>query len=122
MSKQVELKNALMETEFVRVEHETPDQFVYGAPHNFQFKNAGSGEFLGEIRFQKGPIKETGVNGVSNEVLLGIVVARLQAFQSGDFACRENALALTSIEEAMLWMKKRTLDRQLKGVEGTSKK
>jgi len=117
-----ELKNALMEQDHVKVFHEQESDMVYSAPHTFQFKNAGSGEFLGELKFQKGPIKETGINGISNEVLLAIVLARLEGFQKGHFACKENEIAVTKIEEALLWMKKRTLDRQLKGVEGTNKK
>ena len=117
-----ELKNALMEKSHVRVFHEKPEQMSFGAPHNFVFKNAGSGEHLGELRFQKGPIKETGINGVSNEVLLAVVVARLEAFNKGEHVCRENSLAITAVEEALLWLKKRTLDRELKGVEGTNKK
>ena len=121
MVNQVELKNSLMNGT-VKVFHEKPEDFVYGAPHVFQFKNAGSGEFLGELKFQKGGVKETGINGIDNECLLVIALARLQAFQEGEFKCRENALAVTAIEEALLWLKKRTLDRSLKGVEGTSNK
>ena len=36
----------------------------------------------------------------------------------GDFACRENALALTKVEEALHWLNHRTADRQRRGVEG----
>jgi len=70
------------------------------------------------IRFQNGPIAEVGVNGVSNESLLAIVEDRLLGFQSGQFACRENAIALTKIQEAMMWLAKRTRDRMARGVEG----
>ncbi len=72
------------------------------------------------IEFQNGPIKETGFpNGLSNEVMLAVVIDRLRGFQSGQFACRENALALTKLEEAMMWLLKRTRDRMARGVEGT---
>lgn len=70
------------------------------------------------IEFQNGPVKENGVNGVSNESLLAIVIDRLQGFQSGEFSCRDNAVALTHLETAMLWLHKRTLDRLARGVEG----
>lgn len=73
------------------------------------------------IKFQKGPIKEAGVNGLTNEVLLAIVIDRLRGFQSGKFSCRENALALTKIEEAMHWLHSRTRARVERGVEGTTK-
>ena len=71
------------------------------------------------LSFQNGPINENGVNGITQEVLLAIVADRLRAFQAGKFACRENALALTKIEEAMQWLHARTRGRMVRGVEGT---
>jgi hypothetical protein len=56
------------------------------------------------------------------EDLLQICRHRLQCFQDGNFACREHALALTKIEEALHWLKHRTADRQRRGVEGKSEK
>ncbi|MEJ1472145.1 MAG: hypothetical protein RPU59_13925 [Candidatus Sedimenticola sp. (ex Thyasira tokunagai)] len=78
-----------------------------------------SGEF-GHVKFQHGPIGEHGVNGCHQEDLLAIVIHRLRSFQSGDFPCRENAVALTKIEEALHWLNHRTASRQDRGVEGTS--
>ena len=72
------------------------------------------------IRFQNGPIQEKGVNGISNEALLAVVEDRLIGFQSGQFACRENAVALTKLQECAMWLSKRTRDRVARGVEGTS--
>lgn len=74
------------------------------------------------ISFQNGPINEVGVNGISNEALITIVIDRMRGFQSGQFACRENALALTKLEESLMWLQKRTTDRLKRGVEGTSNK
>jgi len=74
------------------------------------------------IRFQNGPIQEAGMNGISNEALLAVVEDRLLGFQSGEFSCRENALALTKLQEAMMWLLKRTRDRVARGVEGTNRK
>lgn len=74
-----------------------------------------------EINFQNGPIAEHGINGITQEVLLAIVIDRLQCFQKGPFACRENALALTKIEEAKHWLFSRTLERMQRGVEGLTK-
>lgn len=73
------------------------------------------------VKFQEGPIGEMGVNGISNEALLAIVEDRLLGFQSSQFSCRENALALTHLQEAMMWLQKRTRDRMERGVEGTNK-
>ena len=74
-----------------------------------------------DIRFQNGPIAEAGVNGISGEALLAIVIDRLQCFQTGEFKCRENAIALTHLEDAMHWLQHRTRQRLARGVEGTSK-
>lgn len=76
------------------------------------------------FEFQNGPLQETGgvPNGLSNESLLAIVEDRLLGFQSGQFACRENAIALTKIQEAMMWLQKRTRNRLARGIEGTNKK
>lgn len=74
---------------------------------------------FGTILFQNGPIDEVGVNGVTHEALLAVVADRLRSFQAGPFACRENALALTKIEEAMHWLHARTRSRMARGVEGT---
>ena len=74
-----------------------------------------------ELHFQEGPIMEAGVNGISAEALLAVVIDRLRGFQSGPYGCRENAVALTKIEEATMWLQKRTRDRMARGVEGTNK-
>lgn len=71
------------------------------------------------LNFQNGPIAEVGVNGITHEALLAVLVDRLQAFQKGPFACRENAIALTKIEEAQHWLHHRTKARVDRGVEGT---
>ncbi len=77
-------------------------------------------EHVTEIFFQQGPIGEQGINGLSNEALLAIVIDRLRGFQSGKWPCRENAIALTKVEEAMHWLHARTRARMARGVEGTS--
>lgn len=72
------------------------------------------------VSFQHGPVKEHGVNGISQEALLAVVLDRFRSFQRGPFSCRENAVVITKLEEAMMWMHKRTLDRVRRGVEGTN--
>lgn len=76
-----------------------------------------------EIAFQNGPRKdENSIHGVLDTDLLEIVRDRLKGFQSGEFACRENALALTHIEEALMWMNRRVEDRIERNVLGTTNK
>ena len=74
---------------------------------------------VGQVQFQKGPIKECGVNGVMNEDLIAMVIDRIQSFQESEYKCRENAVAITKLEEALMWLRKRTQDREDRGVEGT---
>ncbi len=74
------------------------------------------------IDFQNGPIAQVGVNGLTQEALLAIVIDRLRGFQSGPFSTRENIVALTKCEEALMWLQRRTRDRIRRGVEGTHQK
>ncbi len=77
----------------------------------------------GIIQFQNGARKlPDSIHGVLDTDLLEIVRHRLQCFQQGDFATRENAIALTHIEEALLWMNKRVEDRIARNVLGTDNK
>ena len=94
-----------------------------GACHNYEIIPANSVKRTAPyclISFQNGAIKESEPNGIFIEDLLAICIDRLQSFQGGNFRCRENAIALTKIEEAMQWLNSRTIKRQKKGIEGTS--
>lgn len=90
-----------------------------GISHTYRVKTHG-GDECAVVKFQSGPIKEHGVNGCHHEDLLAIVLDRLQQFQAGDFACRENALAITKLEEALHWLNHRTQERKNRGVEKTN--
>ena len=70
------------------------------------------------IRFQDGPIKEAGVNGITQEALLAIVIDRLRSFQAGPYPSSFNARALYCCEEALGSLKARTQDRLPRDVEG----
>ena len=94
---------------------------VGGASHEYVILT-GISEKVGNVTFQKGPVKQAGTNGCFIEDLIAICIDRLTGFQSGDFACRENAKALTKLEEALHWLDHRTKDRQSRGVEGTFEK
>jgi len=85
---------------------------------NHQYEIGGFGDSV-TLNFQNGAINEVGVNGITHEALLVILIDRLRGFQSGPYACRENALALTKLEEATHWLHRRTLARIARNVEGT---
>lgn len=119
----------------------TPDNLGAGGASHEYIIGFGAPMFrVGTIKFQSGPINLTGLNGITNEALLAIVIDRLRGFQGlipnqpvakaaeggpeftrGKFACRENAVALTHLEEALMWLQKRTRDRMARGVEGVEK-
>jgi hypothetical protein len=78
--------------------------------------------FTHGFSFQNGPIGEVGVNGLTHEVLIAILIDRLEGFQSGQYACHENRRALDALYEAQLWLHNRTQARIERGVEGTHEK
>jgi hypothetical protein len=92
-----------------------------GASHEYVILKEIS-DTVANVKFQKGPVQESGVNGCFIEDLIAICIDRLEGFQSGDFPCRENALALTKLQEALHWLNHRTNDRQNRGVEGKFEK
>ena len=98
-----------------------------GAYHDYDIYPADMSEMEAEpllcVQFQKGPRKDSeNRRGVLDVDLLEIVRDRLRAFQAGEFSCRENACALTHIEEALMWLNRRTEDRAERSVLGTVEK
>ena len=83
--------------------------------HHYQI-GWGAGSVM--VDFQKGPVQENGVNGVTNESLLAILIHRTKELNN-QYPCRENAIAITKMEEALMWFDKRTADRIERNVEGT---
>lgn len=73
------------------------------------------------ILFQRGPIADYGVNGLTHEVLLAIVADRLEMFQGGPYANDYNAEALDFVRKAQERLQARTKERMARGVEGTMK-
>lgn len=79
-------------------------------------------QFKALVLFQNGPIKEFGVNGVTQEALLAIVIDRLRSFQNGPFMCDDNEEALGACTRALMCLQRRTKARIARGVEGTHQK
>lgn len=79
-----------------------------------------------QITWQSGPLGRGAdreeANGAFVEDVIAAALQRIQHYQEaadGRFRCRENAIAITKLEEALLWLDKRTRDREARGVEGT---
>ena len=90
---------------------------VQSKPRDPDVAYAPVGEY-GHAFFQKGPVGENGHNGCHQEDLIAIVIDRLRSFQDGPYPCRENALALNKLEEALHWLNHRTKNRLRRDVEG----
>ena len=121
------LENDLITQNYTEIFHEHPEDIKFNAPHHFkvfmvnnEIQGQNPPKLLAEINFQEGPIKENGINGIANEDLIAMVICRLEGFQKSEFKSRDNACAITKLEEALLWLRKRTLNRVNRKVEGTS--
>lgn len=124
------VEHDLLTSKYTEVWYEEESEMQFNAPHHFTvygrmedvLDEAGEPvrRPLGKVRFQCGPIKENGVNGVANEDLIAMVITRLEHFNQSEFRCRENSMAITKLEEALLWLRKRTIGREKRGVEGTN--
>lgn len=69
---------------------------------------------------QNGPIKEVGVNGCDIATIIEAAKIVLASFNF-KYPCRENSIAITKLEEALMWLDKRKKDRIERGVEGENK-
>lgn len=98
----------------------TEDHFTDESGNPSGGNTLGTGLF---IRWQHGPLSVDGErlepNGAFVEGVIQAALGRLEFYQASKFRCRENALAITKLEEALLWLGKRTDDREARGVEGT---
>ena len=90
--------------------------------------NPAGGETSGigiSISWQDGPLgrgpDRTTPNGAFVEGVIQAAIGRIEFYQSTKFACRENALVLTKLQEALHWCQHRTADREARAVEGEHK-
>ena len=81
-----------------------------------------------DITWQNGPLGRgegrTEPNGAFVEGVILAALQRIEWYQTAcdrKFACRENALAITKLEEALHWLNARTNRREAAGTEGTHK-
>ena len=88
------------------------DSFEGGAGQTLQFIHKSQEKPDGDLY--------TVSDGTTNEEVLKMLIDRLK-FLGNLLPCRENAIAITKLEEALLWLEKRTAERVARGVEGTHK-
>lgn len=70
------------------------------------------------VSFQHGPVKQVGVNGVTNESLLAILKHRLN-YLNKQVHSHYNDEALYHVTKALAILEQRTADRKKRNVEGT---
>jgi len=103
--------------DLIHVVADAPDTGNGGASHVYEARMGG--EVVASVQFQHGPRGEDlSTPGITDSVLLDILLDRLRGFQGGPFRCRENALAITKLEEAHHWLRHRALERHRQGVLG----
>ena len=83
--------------------------------HAYEVLSGPKATYLG---FQLGPVKENGVNGITNEALLAILSHRTE-FLNSKFHCEENDEAIRHMKQALFKLEVRTARRIVRGVEGT---
>ena len=101
-------------------------QKIVGRHENDADGNPAGGHTTGvgiDVRWQDGPLGRGAdrrePNGAFVEGVIAAAVDRLEYYQRSRFACRENALALTKLQEALHWCEHRTREREAREVEGT---
>ena len=72
------------------------------------------------LQFQHGVIPDKGRNGLFNEDVIQLLMLRLRTQNQGEMKCRENSLAITALEEALMWLMRRSAIREEQGVLGTN--
>jgi hypothetical protein len=75
-------------------------------------------ETVQEITFYEMNEDGSTVEGTTLEEMLRVSIERLQHLNS-KFSCRENSIAITKMQEALMWLNQRTAERTARGVEGT---
>lgn len=69
------------------------------------------------IKFQDGLLKD-GRNGLTVEEAIAQVAKRIWLYNSR-VPCKENAQAISALNDALYYLEQRTKDREKRGVEGT---
>lgn len=95
--------------------------------HKYNVYNFDDVNEYQEIVFIKKDVGANGLvlsmshDGTTNEEVLAVLIDRI-SFLNTVMPCRENALVITKLEEALMWLNKRRFDRAARGVNGTNEK
>lgn len=70
-----------------------------------------------EVIFYKMTPDGRKMQGTTLEEMIRVSIERLSDLNNR-FSCRENSVAITKLEEALMWLNKRTENRIARGIEG----
>jgi hypothetical protein len=107
------------------IERDERDPNAGNGSHEYTFVRDDSSTpiAVGHLQFQHGPRNEEGsTHGLTGASVIAALIDHYEGFQEGEFRCRENALIITKLEEALHWAQSRHLDRMRRGVLGKSEK
>lgn len=93
--------------------------------HKYELSNLENHAATGQVLqfIQKEPIAEgskqfkTVADGTTNEEVLEMLIDRIVTMNA-QFSCQENEFCIEHLRCAMIYLKKRTLDRIVRNVEG----
>ena len=96
--------------------------------HSYNLDNLDGGtqrlDFIKKELSQKQPpeggVLETVQNGTTNEAVLAVLIDRMR-FLNEKLPSRQGSIAITKLEEALMWLEHRTRERLQRRVEGTNK-
>ena len=86
------------------------DSFISFNEETFEFK----------AKIQLGARNEVGWNGCQVDEIIEFTKKLIEELNM-EFPCRENSIAITKLEEALMWLNKRKQDSEERGVEGYNK-
>lgn len=96
--------------------------------HTYELANVDKPDEQGEIIqfIHKEPVSEGSTelklvsDGTTNEEVLGVLIDRMKFLQDA-FPCRENAVVIARLTQALAQLHRRTADRLARKVEGENK-
>jgi predicted subunit of tRNA(5-methylaminomethyl-2-thiouridylate) methyltransferase len=92
------------------------------AGHTYELSEGQTIQFIHKEPIEEGSTElKTVADGTTSEELIEVLIDRL-VFLQAKLPCRENAIAITKLEECLMWLNKRTADRKNRNVEGKNEK
>ncbi len=89
----------------------TDEKSSDGANHHYAFSYKPSIDGppvpMGEIKFQNGPVSEAGINGISDEQVLQVLIDHVDGLAHGRIFVDQNQQAVLDLKQARSWLESR---------------